>query len=371
VAIVILRLMIGLHFLSEGTAKLGGEFSSSGFLSNAKGPLAPSFRAMVWDAEGRSRLGMAHNKQGDLVIQGQPTRNAWRDYRADVADYYGFDKQQQKESEKLLSSYLAQYDWYVKTNRDETLEYFKQLERREGQRQDATYTNVASLREQGEKLEGKLRRDRAGLLVGIDKMWEGLEDDMNGLATPDQRGNSSLALHKLGRQTVDSITLDKVIPYFDLVVGACLVLGLLVRWVSAFAGLFLISVIASQWPGAVGAAPVYYQVIELAGLGVLAMMAAGQYAGLDFFIQYKRRQRASKKEKAAGQVAQDPLATGPVSSELQVMEEIVAVDASPPQPIPLPEPEPEPEPIPLPEPEPEPEPDPDLQDDASLDRRDE
>ena len=249
----------------------------------------------------------------------------------------------------------------MKTNRDEILEYFKQLERREGQRQDATYTNVASLREQGEKLEGKLRRDRAGLLVGIDKMWEGLEDDLNGLATPDQRGNSSLVLHKLGRRTVDSITLDKVIPYFDLVVGACLVLGLLVRWVSAFAGLFLISVIASQWPGAVGAAPVYYQVIELAGLGVLAMMSAGQYAGLDFFIQYKRRQRASKKEKAAGQVAQDPPATGPVTSELQVMEELVVVDESPPQPIPLPESESESQ-I---------EPDPDLQDDASPDRRDE
>ena len=42
-AIVILRLMIGLHFFNEGAAKLDGGFSSAGFLSNAKGPFAPVF----------------------------------------------------------------------------------------------------------------------------------------------------------------------------------------------------------------------------------------------------------------------------------------------------------------------------------------
>ena len=300
-AIVILRLMIGLHFFSEGTAKLGGGFSSTGFLSNAKGPLAPGFQGMVWDREGRDRLGMAHNKQGDLVIQGEPTRKAWRNFRADVADYYGFDKEQQKESEKILSSYLGQYDWYVKTNRDEILKYFKQLERREGQHQDAVYTDVTSLREQGEKLEGDLRKDRAGLLSGIDKMWGGLEHDMNGLATADQAGDSHVGIKKLGRRPLDSITVDRIIPYFDLVVGLCLFLGLLLRSASTLAGMFLLSVIASQWPGAVGAAPVYYQVIELAGLVVLVTTSAGNYAGLDYFIQYKRRQRDDKKKKVAGQ----------------------------------------------------------------------
>ena len=300
-AIVILRLMIGLHFFSEGTAKLGGGFSSTGFLSNAKGPLAPGFQGMVWDREGRDRLGMAHNKQGDLVIQGEPTRKAWRNFRADVADYYGFDKEQQAESEKILSSYLGQYDWYVKTNRDEILKYFKQLERREGQHQDAVYTDVTSLREQGEKLEGDLRKDRAGLLSGIDKMWGGLEHDMNGLATADQAGDSHVGIKKLGRRPLDSITVDRIIPYFDLVVGLCLFLGLLLRSASTLAGMFLLSVIASQWPGAVGAAPVYYQVIELAGLVVLVTTSAGNYAGLDYFIQYKRRQRDDKKKKVAGQ----------------------------------------------------------------------
>ncbi len=293
--------MIGLHFFSEGTAKLGGDFSSTGFLSNAKGPLAPSFQGMVWDREGRDRLGMGHNKQGDLVIQGEPTRRAWRNFRTSVADYYGFDKEQQKASEKILASYLGQYDWYVKTNRDDILKYFKQLERREGQRQEAVYADVASLREQGEKLEGELRRDRAGLLSGIDKMWEGLEQDMNGLATADQAGNSHVGLKKPGRRILDSITVDRIIPYFDLVVGLCLFLGLMMRWASALAGLFLLSVIASQWPGAVGAAPVFYQVIELAGLVVLGTVSAGNYAGLDFFIQYKRRQRDEKKKKVAGQ----------------------------------------------------------------------
>ena len=52
---------------------------------------------------------------------------------------------------------------------------------------------------------------------------------------------------------------------------------------------------------AVGAAPVFSQVIELAGLVVLGAVSAGNYAGLDYFIQYKRRQRDDKKKKVAGQ----------------------------------------------------------------------
>ena len=124
---------------------------------------------------------------------------------------------------------------------------------------------------------------------------------MNGLATADQAGDSHVGIKKLGRRPLDSITVDRIIPYFDLVVGLCLFLGLLLRSASTLAGMFLLSVIASQWPGAVGAAPVYYQVIELAGLVVLVTTSAGSYAGLDYFIQYKRRQRDDKKKKVAGQ----------------------------------------------------------------------
>ncbi|MAZ95805.1 MAG: hypothetical protein CMJ73_07240 [Planctomycetaceae bacterium] len=300
-AIVILRLMIGLHFFNEGASKLDGGFSSAGFLSNAKGPFAPVFRGMVWDAEGRYRLGLGHDKEGDQVIQVKPTRDAWTTYRSDVASYYRFDEGQKKESDAILKSYLAQHDWYVKTNREAIVKYFQQLERRGDQRQTALYLDVTSLRDQGEKLESELRRERGSLLAGINMMWAGLERELNRLATVEQSGRSPLGLKKLGRRGLDSITIDGIIPYFDLIVGICLFFGLFVPCASGLAALLLLSVIVTQWPGSVGAVSVSYQVIELCGVFVLAAMSAGHYAGVDYFIQYKRQQRGKKEEIASGQ----------------------------------------------------------------------
>ena len=66
--------------------------------------------------------------------------------------------------------------------------------------------------------------------------------------------------------------------------SVCLILGLFTRVVAVAAAAFLGSVIATQWPGAYDAAPVYYQSIEMLALLVLAAFGAGRYAGLDYFI---------------------------------------------------------------------------------------
>ena len=62
------------------------------------------------------------------------------------------------------------------------------------------------------------------------------------------------------------------------------------NWKAVAGALFLGSVIAAQWPGSAGAAPVYYQSIEMAALLVLAAVGAGRFAGLDFFL-YALRMR--------------------------------------------------------------------------------
>jgi uncharacterized membrane protein YphA (DoxX/SURF4 family) len=115
-------------------------------------------------------------------------------------------------------------------------------------------------------------------------MWQGLEKDLNDLAREEQAGRGVLRLGKPGRHLLDSVFIDQIIPYFDLLVGACLILGLFTR-VSALAGAgFLASIVATQWPGAAGALPTYYQVIEMLGMLVLAAFGAGRFAGLDFFL---------------------------------------------------------------------------------------
>jgi uncharacterized membrane protein YphA (DoxX/SURF4 family) len=76
---------------------------------------------------------------------------------------------------------------------------------------------------------------------------------------------------------------DKVIPIFDMSVGILLILGLLTPIAGLAAGIFLASVVLTQFPGAPGTLPTYYQAIEMVACFVIAFADAGRFAGLDFF----------------------------------------------------------------------------------------
>jgi uncharacterized membrane protein YphA (DoxX/SURF4 family) len=59
-ALVLLRVAVGWHFLYSGIWKLQTpNFSAAGFLSQAKGPLADRFYALVPDIDGREHLDFA------------------------------------------------------------------------------------------------------------------------------------------------------------------------------------------------------------------------------------------------------------------------------------------------------------------------
>ena len=83
---------------------------------------------------------------------------------------------------------------------------------------------------------------------------------------------------------MDTNTIDRIVPYFDALVGVLLILGLFTRLAALAGAGFLFSIILTQWPGSPGAEPVYYQTIEMLGMLFLAAVAAGQYAGLDFIL---------------------------------------------------------------------------------------
>ena len=54
---MVLRVGIGLHFYLEGATKLHDPKPfSAGFLGSAKGPFAPNYKRMVWDADGLFRF---------------------------------------------------------------------------------------------------------------------------------------------------------------------------------------------------------------------------------------------------------------------------------------------------------------------------
>lgn len=272
-AILCLRLAIGWHFYREGADKLiSGDFSSAGFMKVATGPLTPLFHWFVWDLDGRARL----DREGTL--------DAWNQYRERVAAHYGFDEQQVAKAKEVFKLRELQYVTLLDDNAEDIDTYFRGLERRDKYRQEAGRMEVASLREQVQTIEGELTKDLNGWLTAIDTMWKGLEKDLNALATPEQAKRGHLALGKPGRKLMDTVFIDQIIPTFDLIVGILLILGLFTRITSLAAAGFLAMIVATQWPGAPGAIPAHYQIIEMFGCLVLAAVGAGRFAGLDFLV---------------------------------------------------------------------------------------
>lgn len=285
--LVALRLAVGWHFYREGADKIiAGDWSSAGFMVIAKGPLTPFYHWLLWDGDGRARLD-------------QPgTHEAWDNFRQRVVKHYRFDEKQAEQAQIVFDTRRDQLDEFFAENQEEIAMYFKGLERRDKYRRSAERREVSSLRGQAEQIEQELKVKAGPWLAALDRMWEEYERDMNALATPEQAQRGKLALKRPGRKLLDTVFIDQVIPTFDLVVGILLIVGLFTRIVSLAGAGFLAGIILTQWPGAPGALPTYYQVIEMFALLVLAATGAGRFAGLDFFTSLLwRRCCLSKTEK--------------------------------------------------------------------------
>jgi uncharacterized membrane protein YphA (DoxX/SURF4 family) len=282
-AVIGLRLTIGFHFFSEGLDKLMEPKPFTGyFLASAKGPLAPTMKSYIWDPDGLIRLGYQPQESGYPRVRMEPTVEYWKQYVAQAIQHHGFDDKQQARAEEILREHLARLKWFENAYGEDLVEYFRGIERRNRQLADPGIQRVASLRGQSEKWQADLKGMAAPLLRQVEGLWASLEREVNGLAGP---GTKPLRIGKLGRTMFDSEWIDGFIPWFDVTIGICLILGLF-TWLAGLAGAgFLAMVIASQWPGATGAIATWPQAIEMFALLTLVGVRAGQYGGLDFFLR--------------------------------------------------------------------------------------
>jgi uncharacterized membrane protein YphA (DoxX/SURF4 family) len=67
-------------------------------------------------------------------------------------------------------------------------------------------------------------------------------------------------------------------------IGGCLVVGFLSRFAAISAGLFLLTVIASQPPWIAGYSSIGYQLVMLIGCLLLAVTPSGRWCGIDYFL---------------------------------------------------------------------------------------
>jgi uncharacterized membrane protein YphA (DoxX/SURF4 family) len=77
---------------------------------------------------------------------------------------------------------------------------------------------------------------------------------------------------------------DRFVSWSLMTIGACLILGILVKFNAMGAAIFLVSVVATQPFWVAGAQPTYNQWVELAALLAIAALPTGGWSGLDYFL---------------------------------------------------------------------------------------
>src|SRR5438552_6589193 len=202
---------------------------------------------MVWDADGLYRLDV------------EATLADWDAYRNRIVNHYGFDEKQQKAAADTVKRYEARLKQFVGSKSETIDEYRKWLDRRDENAKDKS-RELASLQTHDARTAGEIRKMYAELIPPIDRLWKDLENDLNAISTEEQwTRHGRLAIGKPGRALVDSETMDRVVPWFDVAIGACLILGLFTRAAAILGAVFLASVCAAQWPLTPGAAAIYNQ----------------------------------------------------------------------------------------------------------------
>ena len=276
--LVLLRISIGWHFYSEGVDKRdAGNWSAAPFFANAKGPFADQFRGLVWDADGKIRL------DRDATMQ------SWAVFRDRIGNHYGFDEQQKRQAQQNYAKAVEQYDWVIAENASDLEEFVLGRDRMKKLDTDVRETEVregvASLGGQRDTIRKEWTGKAAPALKQINTIWENYEATQNGVATPEQQdAMPSMHLPKPRTARIDTSVIDGIVPYFDMTIGLCLLLGFFTPVAALAAAGFLGSVFLSQYPPATGPSSSNYQLIECMACLVLAGTGAGRFAGLDYFL---------------------------------------------------------------------------------------
>lgn len=293
--LVILRLGLGCHFLYEGVWKIKNAaiFSAEPFLTEAKGPAAPLFYAMIDDIDGRARLVAKDSKTGKYTVDGTRFADAWKAYQERFADYYGLSEQQVTAAKELCGRYEASLKEYLEENQAEIIGHFESLDRFEEQRHaganDAPYYRKRTWDKQQE-----LRKESNAWIAHLDGLGKEYQQALLEVLDPKQRelGLMGASWNPLSWSRGEQINF--AVTYGLTAIGVCLMLGLCTRLACLGGAAFMFFVVLTQpsWPliyppapPVVGHALLFNKdAVEMLALLALATTPVGSWAGLDVFL---------------------------------------------------------------------------------------
>lgn len=290
--LMLLRVSIGWHFLYAGIDKLSNpDFTSAGFLSQAKGPLAEKFYELVPDIDGRQRLDPAPLDDKDPksipkgAVRAQQTIDGYLDA---FTRHFNLREEQKVQAEAVAKQAKAQVLKYFAENQEPFEEYFHDLSRLDQNKQtpDTPFQRKRNWDEQ-QRLRGKVKP----WLKSLDEMAAEYRTNLAAVLTPEQvRAHGS----SVPRTWKEFFSTDRVVTYTNLAIGVCLMVGLFTR-LAAFGGaVFLLQIVLAQpdWPGLYPPPPpsagrtliVNKEFIEMMALLALATTRVGRWGGIDGVI---------------------------------------------------------------------------------------
>ncbi len=290
VSMVLLRLLIGGHFFSQGLDKLDPNFSAAGFLSQAKGPLAPAFQGVLPDFHDWNKL-MAQPREDKPAAEGaaaETSYGAWKSkieidwlaYVERAKKHFAFNEEQKTKADTLYKYYVRSLATYLEESEQEVNEYRHDLFRLKKMRATPIAEQVPFQQQRIQKKAAETAAKANQIKAAVTAMEKQFQQDLRELATREQYA----AAKDMGSDSGRLATVNMAVTYVVLGVGVCLILGLFTRLASVVGALFLLSVILTQPFWVAGAAPTWEQGIEMLALLMLASSHVGRWAGLDFFI---------------------------------------------------------------------------------------
>lgn len=283
-ALAFLRIVVGLHFFLEGLSHLRDpDWSSAGFRKAAVGPLADWYRSSLpetgdWSGTlgGRDRrsAGEASDAWKASIVAG------WKKLLAERTRVVPLDAPRAAEAEKLLEAAGEELDAYVGGLADELGIYRLELARLDEMRQSPASRQVPFARDRVSKKQKELTGQAAGWMkdaaaIGT-KLVAGWDEQLS--AAERLRAADAAQPSALWKA-------DRFVSWSLVTIGACLVLGVLVKFNAMGGVCFLASVVASQPFWVPGAQATYDQWVEIAALLAIAALPVGGWSGLDYFLK--------------------------------------------------------------------------------------
>ena len=283
-ALAFLRIVVGLHFFLEGLAHLRDPaWSSVGFRKAAVGPFAEWYRAALpqtgdWRgtlgaADGRSTTEAAAAWQKSVVA-------SWRRLLDDRTRRLPLDAAGSAAAEKSLAAAEDDLARLTTDLEPDLSAYRLEVARLAAMEAKPGAGAIPFERQRVAQKRSELAGQAAAWMKDADAIRTRLVAAWDGqlASDADRRRAAVVERSPLWRA-------DRFVSWSLVTIGACLVLGVLVKFNAMGAATFLASVIATQPFWVAGAQPTYDQWVELAAALVIAALPVGGWSGLEYFFK--------------------------------------------------------------------------------------